>query len=1170
MVPPMLALVGLLLVVGCGDDERRRSDGGPRDDASNDAGEGPPRVVGTDPAAGEGRVASDRPVVLFFSRPMDERHGEVRAFTGTTPIVLGAREWAEGSTVLRYPAPELPVATDVRVEVRAFRGWEGETAEDFEFTFSTLDPEVPIVVASTPTEGARDVATDLAEVRVVFSKPMATLGEVALLGGDGEVGALVWETEAVRVPVSGLVHDTAYSLALIGFEDTSGNPLDGEPYLLDGAVDFSTGPDRTPPFVVDSNPSEGQLDVPTALELVTVDFSEPMDPALGVGTLSEGDDVLVDALVPAWSRGGTRAAFRVQRALSTGAAYRFALRGFVDLEGNPLDDAVYLGDGAIDFTAGVDLFRPFVVATNPEHRSTEVALSTRRVVVAFSEAMDTTRTRATFVSDLSTFEAEGTWSSAGTWLSFDVGTSLLAGQTYRVDLRGFRDAGGATLDAAHPYLGDGFLELGMVAPRGEDCQDALDLAGSSAVGAARRWVIASGQVSVVDGSAPCDTNGTSPDAVIRYRKSSATSVLAIRATSATSTRINVDVYREVCDPRAPAAGMAQLRCPHERTAHELFVDGDAGEYFVWVSSATGSTFAGATVEIEEIPEMPEGESCARPLVVGGSRFYSAPMSAGAWHEWHIPVDGISSHERTIFPGDTGAFSCDPNGIHGADVVVALEKTSATSVLQVEVEVAAYDALVEILDSCEPRGASVLQCAGPGQGTHRYDLEGAAGMRFVWVAENDASSAPRFTSPFRPDVRVRAREVEPGPGDSCATAIPIGPGLSVPVTPTGTQRIGTPSCFGTSAVTWYRFTATERLAAVRGNGAGALAARSVDVDAELACGATAVDGVAFFTQPGEQICVAVASGLGVTALDIETIPYVGVTGRVVNELSEPRSSSSGTRWTAVTPTRVIHVRSALMTSFERDGGPLTEEMLSFVDGGATLSIAGDDGLAIGEQIFVLASSSSLPNRLFRVSNGGPLDPVAWDVGSTWPASALGALAFDGSRFLVATQRSTTAPLRVFSVPAAGGSAVELGGNDTILGASAIAADDEWLYVARGATTAAESALYRVRLDRLVDPTATPEALPIAGLRLSTNNATLVLQRSTVPGAPSVLYFRGYAPTHVYAIVDPGGTPRVVGPIYAGGRVNTDLSMALDPSVPALYLIDSSPPATSATGVWLRLE
>jgi hypothetical protein len=119
--------------------------------------------------------------------------------------------------------------------------------EASELVFHTSDDGVPVVVSTDPAEGATGVDVGLAAISVVFSEPMnPVLGEVTLSGGPGVIGMRAWASEReLRVEVAGLVAGTAYRLVLAGFEDRSGNVLDGTPVLGDSALDFITAADTS-------------------------------------------------------------------------------------------------------------------------------------------------------------------------------------------------------------------------------------------------------------------------------------------------------------------------------------------------------------------------------------------------------------------------------------------------------------------------------------------------------------------------------------------------------------------------------------------------------------------------------------------------------------------------------------------------------------------------------------------------------------------------------------------------------------------------------------------------------------------------------------------------------------------------------------------------------------
>ncbi|SEL35159.1 hypothetical protein SAMN05444354_105293 [Stigmatella aurantiaca] len=153
--------------------------------------------------------------------------------------------------------------------------------------------------------------------------------------------------------------------------------------------------------------------------------------------------------------------------------------------GNP--DA---GDGGTPDAGPGEAQGPWVTASVPAEGSTDLypvevyyrttgqkGLAERKVLtVAFNVPMDTSVAQAT-LHDKTDPSAEprtveGTWSPDAKTLTLTVlqpeegGPVLYGENAYAVDLRGFRDAEGHALDAAHAGLGDGWLDF-QTAPSDE-------------------------------------------------------------------------------------------------------------------------------------------------------------------------------------------------------------------------------------------------------------------------------------------------------------------------------------------------------------------------------------------------------------------------------------------------------------------------------------------------------------------------------------------------------------------------------------------------------------------------------------------------------------------------------------------------------------------------------
>ncbi|MCZ7677732.1 MAG: Ig-like domain-containing protein [Sandaracinaceae bacterium] len=751
-----LALSLLSGLAACGgpapDPDAGRDSGPMQGDAGHDAGEvetTPPAVLATIPDDGAAEVDPSTTIRVVFSEPIDvAAGGTISAAAGDEDVALGTPAFDDDARELTVaPLAPLPGNTAIEVTVGGYRDLAGNAmAAAHVFSFTTSDPFAPTVVSATPAEGASDVSATTSAIEVEFSEPMsATLGVGALIGGPGALGAATWDGARATFAVSGLAPDTAYRVVLVGFADAAGNALDGEPYLGDGALDFTTGGDDVAPVVTEASPAEGATGVPpTRTTRVRVVFSEPMDPSAGTAELDR--DGTTTALTASWAAGDTVLLLDVSGLLEEGLDYRVTLDGFTDAAGNALDGATYLGDGALDFSTGDDELAPFVLYSNPAEGMTGVRWTTNSLFVTFSEPMDTTRTTVPFNDGEIGSLFDATWSSGGTLLEIDVAGRLISARTYVLDFTAFTDAEGTALDATHAYLGDGQLTFTMAAPEGENCQDYLTSAEATVTAGVYEWTIAATQVANVDGAAPCDASGGSADAVVRYTKttpdSTATTggtVLRVTVTSSstlTDRDINVDVLRDACDPTTSMT--ARLACRANGNPHSFDLDVGPGDYYVWVA-ASAATFRGATVRIEEIPAG-VGDTCrnAIPITVGttavtagGTASIAAPSCVGGaaltWYRF-TTADGLSfvrtngSSIGGVVDATTGqAMRCGDNaqteGVAvfappGTDVCVAL--TSTPSVTSISIDGMPYSGVRGIetdLGIQRPAGAPITPTLG---------------------------------------------------------------------------------------------------------------------------------------------------------------------------------------------------------------------------------------------------------------------------------------------------------------------------------------------------------------------------------------------------------------------------------------------------------------------------
>lgn len=247
----------------------------------------------------------------------------------------------------------------------------------------TGDVTAPTVVATTPADGATDVALD-ATVSVTFSEAIdcATMDERAFLiaAGGQLTGAITCQgATAVFTPDAPLAVDTTYGAQITtGLKDVAGNALEA-PY----AWSFTTRPDQVAPTVVSTDPADGATGV--ALDAaVSITFDEALDPdtvAAGAFTLSDGTTAVPGAL--AYDDATFTVTFTPDADFAFDTTYTATVTSaLTDAAGNALG-----ASHTWSFTTAADTAAPAIVALSPEDGATDVSLNAT-VSATFDEAID--------------------------------------------------------------------------------------------------------------------------------------------------------------------------------------------------------------------------------------------------------------------------------------------------------------------------------------------------------------------------------------------------------------------------------------------------------------------------------------------------------------------------------------------------------------------------------------------------------------------------------------------------------------------------------------------------------------------------------------------------------------------------------------------------------------
>ncbi|AKF10152.1 Ig-like domain-containing protein [Sandaracinus amylolyticus] len=1159
-----------------------------------------PYVVSTSPASGSADVPPDEWIDVTFSEPIAEGGGVTVTADGTA-VALEPLHWDDARRVLSIePVEALP--SRARVQVRIADDFEDRAGnplrEPVLVVFEVGDAAAPRVIASEPVVGDTGVSARLGAIEVRFDEPMDARAGTARLEGPGTARVIEqrWaEGALLRVTIEGLSHESAYRLVLDGFTDAAGRALDTTAYLDEGAITFTTGPDADAPRVVDASPAEGQVNVATLTREIVVAFDEPMDVTRRAARLDvPGTEMW---LTGTWSEDSRTITFGAAGHLAPSGAHALDLTALRDVAGNALDPVTYLEDGALDFATGADGRPPTVVSSTPVEGARNVRASIEEIVVRFDRAMDRDATATVRVDDgVAPIDVPARWNLAGTELHLDVRARLYAERAHRVDLRAQRDLFGTALDVAGVYLGgDGELDFTTANGSGESCTDALSIASATPVaGGGHEWRLAARAVTSREGEgagAQCATrpDWISPDAVVRVVKttpaaSQGGTYLHVTATSAASRLVVLEV-RSSCAPSREPIDPARLDCPGERATWESWLDVGPGEYFVWVATAAAGTlaaFEGATIRVDEVAAVPEGESCADPYDASS---VIHTVGAGGEHVYTIPASAGRASDRTVVAYDgAGTMQCDPERVQGGDVVIALPKASSTSVLSAVVQ---GEVDVELLDRCDARatGARSLACAAADiSGRLRAELttRGPAGTHYAWMAA---------TKPYlgMAGATLRVREIEPQAGDDCAHAIRIAPSGTTTISATRPERLDVPGCFPTTGgITWYRFTAAEAATVIDASGPGAIAVVAPGALEARSC-TTDTSGPALgaFATPGSDVCIAISSSAGIGSLTLTPVPYDGVMGRVTPlGIAPPARATGGLEsmesevWIAVTPT-TIHAAvqwPARILSVPRAGHVRADshELEEFE--------LGYSGVAVGEALFSLDDAGFYDlglgtivgpadqTRLYRVvTPGGTFttrEPFDWDGPARLGSQVYRSVAYDGAELWLLVDSpaalgggGSAGPITLYRAsPSAPGVVRVAGVLSTMQRAIATAVDATYVYLL--GRVGGAGGVYRVRRDALGDdpipelvaPANVPETMPRGSIELD----------SVV--AAQTLYFRD-AQGDLRVVTGLGtSTPIDLGVLSPLGDAD-DHQLTYDALGRSIFLFESE---TDARGNFVRLD
>lgn len=413
-----------------------------------------PRVVTTNPSAGEGDVPLSQAIIITMNEAIDPLTVTTDTVRVASPEgqVPGALETAGTTIIFVAGTPLLPSSlhtVTLTTGIRSVLGVPLDANVLFDFTTrGETETTPPTVTSVSPADGVTGVPVNSA-ISVVFSEPMdpdsinpATF--FVAVGGNTATGEISYGGQQATLTISSDLPPLSLHTVTVtgGVRDLAGNPL-GSNFVWT----FTTADevDLLPPAVVLTTPSQGATSVSAAATLIVL-FNEDVDPStVTASTFRLNDGVQnISGTVDAT---GTMASFAPTAPLTFDTEYTATLTsGVADLSGNNLDP-----DFVWSFT--VEPPRPEVSSTQPINGATEIAVDAT-ISATFNKTINGGTLDATTV-----MLQNGAGTLVPTALSFN-GTDMVEivpgspelitrGTTYDVILSGgaggIADPGGVTL-----------------------------------------------------------------------------------------------------------------------------------------------------------------------------------------------------------------------------------------------------------------------------------------------------------------------------------------------------------------------------------------------------------------------------------------------------------------------------------------------------------------------------------------------------------------------------------------------------------------------------------------------------------------------------------------------------------------------------------------------------
>jgi hypothetical protein len=248
---------------------------------------------------------------MQFNKPLDQStlNPSVALYTsGGQLVATNASFSADGTTVILTPTSNLALDQPYVLESYNLQDLSGNTQQGFNLTFttgSTTDTTPPTVLAISPPSGFVGAPTNTL-LQILFSTTISatSLGQVSLQQGSTcpatpvptATSLILGDTAIQLTPSAPLLPSTTYTVCVTGVTDVTGNTMAGP---FSSSFTTGTGINLTPPTIVSVTPTNGAIDQPAGTTVVTVVFSEAMDPVSFNSTTTFVLEDPTGAVVPA-------------------------------------------------------------------------------------------------------------------------------------------------------------------------------------------------------------------------------------------------------------------------------------------------------------------------------------------------------------------------------------------------------------------------------------------------------------------------------------------------------------------------------------------------------------------------------------------------------------------------------------------------------------------------------------------------------------------------------------------------------------------------------------------------------------------------------------------------------------------------------------------------------